>query len=155
MTAGRIYEVEDSIATVTSAAILLALTLPADICVEVLEASITIEDVDTSEQFSAALDRATGTAAGGAAVVALPLNTGDVATSVTELSASGAAITGLTAQNELFGSRAQPSVVGWHYKPAGDEARVFSPSQVIILRTLSTIASSTVRVYMKFKEIGG
>ena len=151
---GRLYEVEDSIATVTSAAILLALTVPADMVVQIVEASVTV-DLDSSEQLIAALDRATGTAGGGAAVVALPLMKGDAATTVVELSASGAAISGLTAQNELFGSEVAPSVVGWHYKPLDGEGRVYSPSDVIILSTLATITSATVRVKVIFKEIGG
>jgi len=150
----RLYEVEDSIATVTVAAILLALTVPADMCVQVMEASVTAS-LNTSEQVEAALDRATGTAAGGAAVVAKPLETGQVATSVTELSASGAAITGLSAQNELMGAEYAPSVVGWHYKPTDGSGRIFSPSQVIIISTLATITSATVRVRCVFREIGG
>ena len=151
---GRLYEVEDSIATVTSAAILLALTVPADMVVQIVEASVTV-DLDSSEQLIATLDRATGTAGGGVAVVALPLVFGDVATSVVELSASGGAITGLTAQNELFGAEVAPSVVGWHYKPLDGEGKLFSPAQVIILSTLASITSATVRVRVVFKEIGG
>ena len=151
---GRVYEVEDSVASVTAAKILLALTVPADMVVQIIEASLTV-DLDTSEQLIAALDRATGTAAGGAAVIAQPLVKGSIATSVVELSAQGAPITGLSAQNELTGAAVIPSVVGWHYKPLDGMGRIYSPSDIIILSNLNTITSATVRVRCIFMEIGG
>lgn len=151
---GRYYEVEDSIATVTSAATLLALTLPADLSAQVVEASITTS-LSNNEQFAAALDTSSAAATGGGAVVAIPLIKGSIATSVTELSASAAAITGVVAENILVGAEYAPSVVGWHYKPLDGEGLVLSPLQILILSTLTAISSATVRVRVVFKEIGG
>ncbi len=150
---GRYYEVEDTIASVTVAAQMLALTVPADMSVQIVEASLTT-DLDASEQIQGALDRGVGTAAGGAVVVALPLLFGDVATSVVELSASGAAITGATQQDELFGAEFGPTPVGWHYKPIDGQGKIYSPAQIILIRNLGTISTTTVRVRCVFKEIG-
>lgn len=155
MVLGRIYEVQDDIASVTSAAALLAVTLPADLVVEIIAAKITDVDNDVTEQFACSVRQATGTAAGGASVTPAPFVTGDTAASVTCLSASGAAITGLTITGREFGRYAAPLLVGWHWNPIDGDGSVFSPSAIIVVQTVAAITTSTIHVYLKFREIGG
>lgn len=155
MTLGRLYTIEDNVASVTSGAALLAGTLPSDLCVEVIEAHITDVDNDTSEQFEGSLQQATGTAAGGASVTPAVHITTDTATSVTFLSASGAAITGLTITGRDFGRQSQPLIVGWHYTPIDGTGPIFSPSAIMVVQTTTSITSSTLSVRLVYKEIGG
>ena len=151
MSIGNIYEVEDEVTLITTAAILLGFTLQSDHVVQIISASaVLVSGGADTEQLVCTLDRGTSALTGGTSVTPSPVN-GHNTASVTALSNPA----GGTAANEFEGASSGPSITGWHYNPNQDEGRIFSPSEVVVLKTLATITQATLRVRIRFAEIGG
>lgn len=149
-----VYTVEFQV-SVSVAKTLMYLTNASDMVLEILESSIGITNVDTTEQMNASLTHVTNAAsAAGSAVVPAKHEQGDVASSVT-------AIANLSAEPTTYASvdidhQGFSSVEGYHYEPIPEDRPIVSPGASIGLRLLDAPSGATVMtMQIKFREIGG
>ena len=156
-----VYTAHEEIAALNPAACdgLLTLEAPADLCIEILSASITNLDNDTAEQLEAGLFRITtkGTLAGNA-ITPEKHEQGDAASSATALGAGNAGMTtepGAWA-SEPFDAGGFNNLAGYRYDPMPEERPMISPSGLVGLRLLAAPSSAfKAHVEIVYREIGG
>ena len=138
---------------------LLTLEAPADMCVEILSASVTSMDNDTAEQLEASFTKiATKGPLAGSAITPEKHETGDAASTVTALGAGNAGMsTEPTAwAGEPYDQQGFNNLAGYRYDPIPEERPIISPSGLAGLRLLavpSTAFKATAQIV--FREIGG
>lgn len=152
-----VYTVTTSVTAVTTAEPLLYIATPADTMIEILSASITCEDEDTSEQIKARLTRvASGSVAGGVALTPKPTEEQSAASGCTA-KGGDTAITGLTSDGaaDAIHAAGANKLGGWHYDPTPEERAIVTISDEVVLETVDTIANSCdLLATITYREIG-
>jgi len=149
-----VYTAEHDIA-VTGVETLMLLEVPSDMALEILGASITNQDVDTSEQLHCGLYRVNSIGApSGTEVTPQKHENGDVASTVT---ATAHLETEPDTYDTLaFDQQGFNNLAGYRYDPIPEERPVISPSGAVGLRLLTApSASHTLNMQVVFREIGG
>ena len=149
-----VYTVEHEV-SVSAAKTLMFLTNASDMVLEILEASISITNVDATEQMNAELTHVTNAAsAAGTSVIPAKHEQGDVASSVTPL--ANLTVEPTAYEGESIDHDGFASVEGYHYEPIPESRPTVSPSASIGLRLLDAPAGATVMVAkIVYREIGG
>ena len=149
-----VYTANAQVATVTTAKTLMYLTAPADAVCEILNARVSIVDVDTNEQMECSLSMI--------ATLGTPTATASTETKHENGSpAAGATVFhNVTASEPTYDAddvdrQGVASLSGYEFDPVPESRIYVSPSDNIGLRLRSTIASSTVNVSITWREIGG
>jgi len=140
---------------ISGAKTLMLLEVPSDMALEILGASITNQDVDTSEQLEGGLFRVdTLGSASGTDVTPEKHETGDAASTVTayaNLSTEPSAYDSLGYDHQGFNNLA-----GYRYDPIPEERPIISPSGAVGLRLLTApSAAHTLSMQIVYREIGG
>lgn len=149
-----VYTAEHDVA-VSGAKTLMLLELPADLVVEVLGASITNQDVDTSEQLHCGLYRVSTIGdPSGTEITPEKHENGDVASTVT---ATAALATEPDTYDAIaFDQRGFNNLAGYNYDPIPEERPIVSPSSAVGLRLLSAPSTSHIlNMQIIYREIGG
>lgn len=142
--------------TEATAKTFLWLTAPADMCIEIITTTVTVPANDTNEQHECTWQRITtiGSAAG-AAIVPMPHEQGDVASSVVATFDLTAEPMTYTAATE-WGYMGWPSLGGYILEPVPEERLIMSPSDELGFRMLTAPAGSQDWIVRcVFREIGG
>ena len=151
-----VYRASGTVSAVTTAKTLLYLTTPSTAVIEILRASITCQDEDTSEQIFAHLSRI--------ATLGTPTKT-DITPKPTE---EGSSASGTTAHLNVTASEPTYDAIGdsihsgganklasWEYVPLPEERPIISPSDSVGLALVDAIAtSSDLTVEILYRELG-
>ena len=149
-----VYTAEHDVA-VTGDITLMYVQSPSDMVLEILGASITNQDVDTSEQLHCGLYRVdtVGTPSG-TSITPQKHENGDVASTVTAWAALSEEPT--TYDTLAFDQQGFNNLAGYRYDPIPEERPVISPGGAVGLRLLTApSASHTLNMQIIFREIGG
>lgn len=150
MASGRMYKVVAAIATVTTAQDLLEIASASGMITIIHNISISQPANETSEQIEVSVDRATTSGSGGGTATPRPTNPADTAfAGVVETDNSSPATT-LT-QLILRGFNV---LTGLFSLFTPEQQIVLGASDIAVIRTTTTIASTTLNVEVELEELG-
>jgi hypothetical protein len=152
-----VYRAGGSIAAVTTAKTLIYLTTPATAIIEIIRASITCENEDTSEQIVAELNRITTLLTPTAtSITPKPTAEGMAAAATTAfLNVTAGESTYDTTGTAEIAKHGANKLAGWEYVPLLEERPIIKPSDNVGLRLLDDIANScTLSAEIIFRELG-
>lgn len=148
-----VYIAQDSFSA-TSAKTLMLLETPSDLVMELLSVDVTNEDNDTAEQIDVGIYHVTTKGSPtGTSVTPAKTEQGDQASSVTCTSNLSAEPT--TYESVAVDRKGTTNLAGYHFIPREEEKVYVSPSKLIGIKLVTAIASTTLAVQVKFREIGG
>jgi len=158
-----VYTANEIIAALNPAAGdgIMTLVPPADMCVEILSASVTNMDTDTAEQLDVGLYRITDTTnLAGAAITPEKHEVGDVAATATAL---GGANAGMATEPDAWATepidrQGWNNLGGYRYDPIPEERPILSPGTAtgIGLRLMTAPSGAfQASVQIVFRELGG
>jgi hypothetical protein len=152
-----VYRASGTISGVTTAKTLLYITTPATAVIEILSASITDQDEDTSEQIYAELNRiATLGTPTATTITPKPTEEGDAASACTaKLNVTASEPTYDASGDSIKSGGNNKLGGGWEYTPLPEERNIIKPSDTVGLRLIDAIANSTdLTAEIIYREMG-
>jgi hypothetical protein len=148
-----VYTLRAAIGSVTGATKLLGISTPATAKIEVLGASVTCSDEDTSEQIEIRLARS-GTISGGSSATAKPTEEGSSASGCTCVDGGTAITATVDSTANAIAAGGANKLGGFFYVPLPELRATVDVSDHLVLEVLSSsVTSCTLVAEISYREI--